>query len=146
MKHVLGYINGTLDYRIVYRKDAGSVKPVGYVDSDYGGEMDSRRSTSGYVFLMAGGPVAWSSKCQPTVATSTTEAEYMAMARGAQQAMWMKNFLSEVFMEQEPPFTIHADNTSAIALTKSTKGHTRAKHIDIKHHYFSPTPCWSPQS
>lgn len=78
--HVLGYVKGTFKYRITYSKDfRGQGKPIGYVDVDYGGDLDTWRSTSGYVFLMAGGAVLWSSKHQNTVALSTTEAEYMAM-------------------------------------------------------------------
>lgn len=134
--HVLAYVKGTLNYRIVYSKDlGGSTKPVGYVDADYGGDLDTRRSTSGYIYMMAGGPVSWSSKHQQTVAFSTTEAEYMAMTRGSQQALWMHNFLSEINLKQLLPVQLHVDNTSSITLAQSTKGHAHAKHIDIRHHY-----------
>ena len=85
--------------------------------------------------MMAGGPVSWSSKRQQTVALSTTEAEYMAMMRGCQQALWMHNFMSEIGITQPLPATLKVDNSSSIALAKSTKGHWRAKHIDIRHHY-----------
>ena len=82
--HVLVYVKGTLDYRIVYSKElGGSIKPTGYVDSDYGGDLDTRCSTSGYVFMMAGGPVSWSSKCQQTVLLLTTEAKYISMMRSS---------------------------------------------------------------
>ncbi|GLB45567.1 putative reverse transcriptase (RNA-dependent DNA polymerase) [Lyophyllum shimeji] len=120
---------------LLHTGDTGSIKPVGYVDADYGGDFDTRRSTSGYVFMMANGPVSWSSKRQPTVALSTTEAEYMALTRGAQQALWMHNFLFEIDLPQNLPATLHVDNTSSISLAQSTKGHARAKHIDIRHHY-----------
>lgn len=134
--HILAYVKGTLDFKIVYAQNlGGSIKPLGYVDSDYGGDLDTRRSTSGYIFLMAGGPVSWSSKRQQTVALLTTEAEYITTTRGAQQALWMFNFLSEVNFEQPRPATLRVDNDSSIALARSTKGHARAKHIDIRHHY-----------
>lgn len=134
--HVLAYVKGTLDYQILYSRDlGGAIKPIGYVDSDYGGDLDTRRSTSGYIFMMAGGPVSWSSKRQQTVALSTTEAEYMAMTRGSQQALWMHNFLVEVDLTQPLPAKLMVDNDSSIALAQSTKGHARAKHIDIRHHY-----------
>lgn len=135
MTHVLGYVKATLDYKITYHRDKGSLKPLGYVDADHGGDLDMCRSTGGYVFLMAGGPVSWSSKRQPTVSLSTTEAEYMAMTRGSQQALWMYNFLSEIDVPQQFPLVLRADNSSAISLAQSTKGHSRAKHIDIRHHY-----------
>ena len=57
--HVLAYVKGTLDYCIVYSKTLGGlIKPTGYVDADYGGDLNTRRSTSGYIFMMAGGPVS----------------------------------------------------------------------------------------
>ena len=136
MLHVLGYIKGTLNYRITYVwGSAGGLKPVGYVDSDYAGNPDTRQSTSGYIFLMAGGAVSWSSKRQPTVATSTTKAEYMALSQAAQQAMWMYSFMSKVGLEQELLATLNGDNMSLIAMTANNKEHSRAKHIDVRHHY-----------
>jgi hypothetical protein len=105
------------------------------VDADYGGCRDTRRSTSGYVFLMAGAPVTWSSKRQTTVALSTVEAEYVAMSRCAQQMVWMHNWLSEVEVAYSVPGQISGDNCGAIALTKNTKDHGKVKHIDIRHHY-----------
>ena len=86
LSHVMQYVNGTLDYCITYRQGI-NIKPMGFVDSDYGGDLDTRRSTGGYVFTMAGGAVLWSSKRQPTVALSTTEAEYMALTCSTQQAL-----------------------------------------------------------
>lgn len=85
--------------------------------------------------MMAGGPVSWSSKHQQTVALSTTEAEYMAMMHGSQQALWMHNFLAEIGLGQPLPAKLFVDNNSSIALAQSTKGHACAKHIDIRHHY-----------
>ena len=84
---------------------------------------------------MAGGPVSWGSKLQATVALSTAKAEYVAITRAAQQALWMHAFLGEIGLEQQFPITLYSDNASAIALALSTKGHQRAKHIDIRHHY-----------
>lgn len=134
--HVLGYVKGTLDYKITYsRTKGGSVKPVEYVDVDFGGDYNTQRSTGGYIFMVASRLVSWSSKRQPTVALSTMEAEYMALTRGAQQGLWMYNFLMEIDLPQLLPITLYADNRSAIALAQSTKGHSQAKYIDIRHHY-----------
>lgn len=133
--HLAGYLRGSIDRCITYHRGEGGLKPSGYVDADYGGDMDTRCSTSGHVFTMAGGPVSWASKLQPTVALSTAEAEYMGFTRAAQQVIWMGSFLEEVGLPQEFPFTILTDNSSAIALATSTKSHARAKHIDIRYHY-----------
>ena len=105
------------------------------MDADYGGCRDTRRSTSGYVFTMSGGPVTWSSKRQATVALSTVEAEYVAMSRCAQQMVWMQSWLDEVEIPHTLPGLIKGDNRGAIALTKNTKDHGKVKHIDICHHY-----------
>lgn len=134
MKHTLCYLRGTLDYRIVYRK-GGSLKPLGFVDADYGGYADTRRSTSGELYVMAGGLVAWGAHHERTVALSTAEAEYMAGARGARQLEWMYSFMAELNLTQPRPATLRCDNQAAIALAQSSKGHSRVKHIDIRHHY-----------
>ena len=132
--HVIGYIKNTLDYGLTYSRGC-DISPTAFVDADYGGCRDTRRSTSGYVFMMAGGAVTWSSKRQATVALSTVEAEYVAMSRCAQQMAWMHSWLDEVEMEYTLPGMIRGDNCGAIALTKNTKDHGKIKHIDIRHHY-----------
>ena len=132
--HVIGYIKNTITYGLTYSRDS-DLSPTGFVDADYGGCRDTRRSTSGFVFLMAGGPVSWSSKRQATVALSTVEAEYVAMSRCAQQLVWMHSWLDEVQIEYSLPGVIRGDNRGAIALTKNTWDHGKIKHIDIRHHY-----------
>ena len=132
--HVIGYIKNTLDYGLTYSRDY-EISPVAFVDADYGGCRDTRRSTSGYIFTMSGGPVTWSSKRQATVALSTIEAEYVAMSRCAQQMVWMQSWLDEVEIPHTLPGWIKGDNRGAIALTKNTKDHGKVKHIDIRHHY-----------
>jgi Reverse transcriptase (RNA-dependent DNA polymerase)/GAG-pre-integrase domain/gag-polypeptide of LTR copia-type len=132
--HVVGYIKNTLDYGLTYSRDF-SLSPTAFVDADYGGCKDTRRSTSGYIFMMAGGPVSWSSKRQATVALSTVEAEYVAMSRCAQQMAWMQSWLNEIEIQHSLPGLIKGDNRGAIALTKNTRDHGKVKHIDIRHHY-----------
>jgi Reverse transcriptase (RNA-dependent DNA polymerase)/GAG-pre-integrase domain/gag-polypeptide of LTR copia-type len=134
LMHVIGYIKNTLDYGLTYYRDS-DLSPIAYVDADYGGCRDTRRSTSGYVFIMAGGAVTWSSKRQTTVALSTVEAEYVAMSRCAQQMTWMQSWMSEANIKYELPGIIRGDNRGAIALTKNTRDHGKVKHIDIRHHY-----------
>jgi hypothetical protein len=136
VQHLLAYVKGTIDYKITYRRGVGSgIKPIGYVDADYAGDLETRRSTSGEVFMMSGGPVSWSSKKQATVALSTVEAEYVALTRSAKQAVWMYSFLGELAMPQEKPAVLHCDNMGATSLAKDAKGHARVKHIDIREHY-----------
>ncbi len=132
--HVVGYIRNTIDYGLTYSRDA-DLTPLAYVDADYGGCRNTRRSTLGFVFTMAGGAVTWSSKRQATVALSTVEAKYVVMSRCVQQMVWMQTWLDEVEIEHIEPGVIKGDSRRAIALAKTTKDHGKVKHIDIRHHY-----------
>ena len=134
LMHVIRYIKNTIDYGLTYSRD-GDISPTAFVDADYGGCQDTRRSTSGYVFTMAGGAVSWSSKWQTTVALSTVEAEYVTMSRCAQQMVWMQSWLDEVEVEHTWLGLIKGDSRGAIALTKNMKDHGKIKHINIRHHY-----------
>jgi len=114
LMHVIGYIKNTSDYRLTYSHDT-ALTPVAYVDADYEGCQDTKRSTLGFVFTMSGGPVTWSSKWQATVALSTVEAEYVAMLRCAQQMKWMQSWLDEVNVRHEKPGNTkdHGDKLAA---------------------------------
>ena len=82
MKWVLHYIKGTIDVGLIFEKDStGKQKCVGYADSDYAGDLNKCRSTTGYVFTLSQLPVSWCAILQSTIALSTTEAEYMAMTK-----------------------------------------------------------------
>jgi hypothetical protein len=77
-RHLLRYLRGTSDLCLTFDATSGKRIVLGYADADWGGCLDTRRSTTGYLFRTFGGPVAWKSKRQATTALSTTEAEYMA--------------------------------------------------------------------
>ena len=100
--HVIGYIKNTLDYGLTYSCDF-ELSLHAFIDADYGGCRDTQRLTSGYIFMMASGPVTWSSKHQATVTLSTVEAKYVAMSRCAQQMIWMHSWLGEVEVEYSTP-------------------------------------------
>lgn len=87
-KGLLRYVASTQEHGIVFDKDPGLV--IGYCDADYAGDLDTRRSTTGFVFILHGGAIAWLSKRQPTVAASTTEAECFAAALAAREALWLR--------------------------------------------------------
>lgn len=127
------YIKGTSDYALTFR----AVKQtVGYCDADWGGDLDTRRSTTGYLFKIFGGVVSWRSRRQPTVALSTTEAEYMASADAARQAVWFRQLLDDLQLGLgKDPFPIMNDNAGTIALSKNPVYHERSKHIGLRHHY-----------
>jgi hypothetical protein len=132
--HLVRYIIGTKDYGITYYCDTpGGLNPITYTDSDYAACLDSRRSTSGVATKMAGGPTFWMSKRQDVVALSTTEAEYIALAKGAPR--WTHNFLAEIGHPQPLLSKVCADNKGSIAISENPKFHSRVKHIDIRFHY-----------
>ena len=108
---------------------------TGYVDSDWAGSVDDRKSTSGYVFHMGSGAISWASKKQPVVSLSIVEAEYVAAIAEECQAVWLRRVLRDLCHEQEEGTTIYCDNSSAIALSKNSVFHKRTKHIDTKFHF-----------
>lgn len=133
-KRVLRYMKGTLGFGVFYRRKEVSELMV-YTDSDYAGDIDDRRSTSGYAFLLSGGAVAWASKKQPVVTLSTIEAEFVAAAYCACQCVWMRRILEEFGLAQSGSTTIMCDNSSAIKLSKNPVLHGRSKHIDVRFHF-----------
>jgi hypothetical protein len=136
VKRVFRYIASTLDMGLVFR---GELQPLeGYTDSDWAGDQDTRRSTSGYVFNLGSAAVSWSSKRQPTVALSTCEAEYVGQKNAAKEAVWLQRFLKQIDPNQDPGLgatIIYGDNQGAIALAKNAQYHGRTKHIDADVHF-----------
>ena len=125
------YVHGTANYGVYFGAEQGL---QGYCDSDYAGDIDTRRSTSGFVFTLHGGAVSWSSRLQPTVAVSTTEAEYMAAAYAVKEGLWLRNLLYD-FGRDVTPVKIFCDNQGAIKLLKHAIASLRSKHIDVLHHF-----------
>lgn len=133
-KRVLRYLKGTMDLGIWYKK-GGSGELLVYTDNDFAREIDIRKSTSGYVFVMDGAAVAWSSKKQHIVTLSSTEAEYVAASACACQAIWFKRILEELGHELEGSTFILCDNTSTIKLSKNPVFNGRCKHIGVRFHF-----------
>jgi ribonuclease HI len=132
---VLRYLQGTSCLGLKYQSDGtDSAQIVGYCDASWANDPDTRKSVTGYVFFLAGGPISWSSKRQPTVALSTAEAEYMALSAAAQEAKWLSMFMGELGFQQDT-ITIYSDNQSAIAIANNPVHHARTKHIDLRHHF-----------
>lgn len=134
LKRLLRYLKGTTMFGILYTK-GGASECIGFSDADWAGDTNDRKSTSGYVFMLNGGAVSWSSKKQKCVALSTAEAEYVALSSAAQESIWLRQLLMELGSSPETPTVIFEDNLSTIAMTKNPQFHGRAKHIDIKHHF-----------
>lgn len=99
-KRLLRYLKGTTGLGIFYKK-GGCKELIAYTDTDFAGDLDDRKSTSGYVFFLGSGAVSWSSKKQPVVSLSTTEAEYIAAASCACQCVWLRRILEKLGHMQE---------------------------------------------
>ena len=129
---ILWYLRKTVDYVLVFRGQLTTLS--GYSDSDWAGDYDTRKSTSGFIFGVGSAAISWSSKLQPTVTLSTCEAEYIGQTNATKEAIWLRRLLNEIRPEtaNEPQATIiYCDNQGAIALAKNPQFHARTKHIDI---------------
>jgi hypothetical protein len=132
-KRTIAYMKGTKDTELVLGgNNIGQL--IGYVDSDYAGDVDTRRSTTGYAFLWRESLISWGSTRQATVATSTCEAEYMSLSEAAKEGIWLESFIGELG-ENKKGFTLLCDNQGAIALAENPSRHRRTKHIDIRYHF-----------
>nr|GFC33100.1 putative RNA-directed DNA polymerase [Tanacetum cinerariifolium] len=129
-KKILRYLQGTSNYGIWYKR-GGEGKMEVFTDSDFGGDADDYKSTSGYVVLWDGAIVAWQSKKQSIVTLSSTEAEYVAASMCACQVIWIKGVLDDLGVGGKKCTTIWCDNNSTIKLSKHTVFHGRCKHIGV---------------
>jgi hypothetical protein len=132
-KKILRYLQGTKEYMLTYRR-LNHLEVLGYSGSDYAGCIDTRKSTFGYVFLLAGGAVSWKSSKQSIIATSTMEAEFVACFEATIQALWLRSFISRFSLVDniEMPLRIYCDNLTDVFFSKNEKYSKGAKHMDLK--------------
>jgi len=105
-----------------------------FVDADYAGDPESRKSTSGFLMMMGSTPTSWFSKLQHCVSTSTAEAEYYSLSECAKHALWYKNLLSELNINLKD-ITIFVDNKATIYNSENVSINPKSKHIDIRFHH-----------
>ena len=151
-KQVLCYLKGTSDYTIQYSTDKSPIGNVfgfsrgigmrptgdsieGFSDSDWAGCVDTRQSTSGFVWIMGGGAICWRSKLQSIVALSSTEAEYVGATPAVQEVVWLRDLLCGLGIIDSSPSVLHMDNRGAVSLTRGAGDSNRTKHIDIRYHF-----------
>ena len=110
VKKVFRYLQGTKDHMLTFKK-SDQLQVIGYSDSDFAGCPDDRKSTSGFIFMMAGGAISWKSVKQTLTATSTMEAEYVACYEATCQAVWLKNLISgfQIVESISRPLVIYCD-------------------------------------
>ena len=139
LKALMRYVRSSLSLRLRFGRGR-NLDLVVYTDADWAGQKSDRKSTSGGVAMLYGGPVCWLSKVQRSVATSSTESEYIAQSTNAKTTQWLAQILRdieclELIREDGKTVQMLADNQGAIALAKNPHLHERSRHIDICHHY-----------
>lgn len=132
VKWIFRYLRGTSKLCLTFGRCKCYL--AGYTDADMAGDLDSRKSTSGYIFTFSGGAISWQSRLQKCVSLSTTEAEYVAATEAGKEMLWLKRFLQELGIQQEE-YIISCDSQSALDLSKNTMYHSRTKHIDVRYHW-----------
>lgn len=133
VKWLLRYVKGSSELNLVFTRSK-DFRIQGYCDSDFAGDLDKKRSISGYVFTVGGNTISWKSGLQPVVALSTTEAEYIALSEAVKEAIWIKGLLNDMGFKQETA-TVWCDSQSAICLSKNNTFHERTKHVAVKYHF-----------
>ena len=137
-KQILRYLKGTHDRGIHFTepecKTNDKVDIIAFVDSDWAGCPDTRRSTIGFVVHLCGGPVAWKSDLKKTLALSSCEAEFMGLTDVAREVIWLCRFLDEIGVEYNIP-KIYCDSASAIKWAEDPVQHQRNKHVELKYYY-----------
>lgn len=132
LKRILRYVSGTLNLELFFDKNIG-IELIGYADADWAGDESDRKSTSGHIFKVFGSTVCWSTRKQSTVAVSSTEAEYVALAEAAKESIWLSNLLDDLGIAKTIT-VIYEDNQSCIKLTEKWE-HKRLKHVDVKFNF-----------
>jgi ribonuclease HI len=120
---------------ITYQGSPSPNEPIGYSDASFATDPDDRKSTSGYVFILANGPISWQSNKQSTVALSTMEAEYIALSEAAKEAKFLRHLISTINKPITGPTIVKTDSQAALERFKNNIRHARTKHIDTRHHF-----------
>jgi hypothetical protein len=131
LRHLAGYLLHTINVGLHLGRNSDIVM---YADSDFASCVDTRRSHTGWVFVFFGAAVCWQSKCQTTVAVSTTEAEYQAVSSSAREALWLRQLLPSMGIQLKQ-FMIRTDSMGALNSLKNPQITQRTKHIDVQHHF-----------
>ena len=133
VKHIMRYLQGTINFGLKYEKVGLDLH--GFTDSNWGGSVKDRKSTSGCCFSLGSMIISWICRKQSSVAQSSTEAEYIATTMASREAIWLRKLLVGLFGQATNPTIIHCDNQSSIKLSVNPTFHDKSKHIEIPYHY-----------
>lgn len=132
VKWIFRYLRGNSSLSLCFTKSEKGLQ--GYVDANNGGDIDSTKSTTGYVYTFGGTAICWASKLQKIVSLSSCEAEYVAVTEATKEMMWLQSFLQELDHDQGKS-VLYCDSKSAIDLAKNPVYHARTKHIHRRYHF-----------
>lgn len=135
LKRVIRYLKGTKSKRLKLNSDSKMDQLLGYADANWAENPSDRKSNSGYVFMLFGGPISWCCRKQTCVSLSSTEAEYVALAEACQEAVCLIRLLKDFQHNNQLPITMYEDNQSCLKILETRRFSNRTKHIDVKHHY-----------
>jgi hypothetical protein len=132
-KRVLRYLQRTKNYMLTYRR-SDKLEVIGYTDSDFTGCVDRLKSTSDYIFMLAGGAISWRSAKQSMIASSTMAAEFIACFEAPNNEIWLRNFVTGLHIVDtiKLPLKLYYDNCSAVLYSNNNRSSSKSKHIDIK--------------
>lgn len=133
-KRIIKYLKGTQNFALCYGPTSQPNILTTYSDADYAGDIDDRKSRSGCVLMLNGGPISWLSRKQTCTASSTIESEYIAACLASKETVWCRRLLRELTFIQPGPTRLLCDNQSAIRLVYNPEYHKRTKHIDVAFH------------
>lgn len=132
-KRIIRYLLGTKDWKLQFTGTGGDL--IGYCDADWAGDQESRKSTSGFCFLLGGAAISWTSRRQSSVTLSSMEAEYTSLSEACREAVWLRKLLYEMGSIQKTATVIHEDNQGCIAFVHSERVTKRSKHIETREHF-----------
>ena len=133
LARLMKYLRGTMNYGILYSGFPAVLE--GYNDANWISDSDEIKSTSGYVFTLGGGVVAWKSSKQTLIASSTMESEFIALESAGKETKWLKNFLSGIplGMQPTPLVLMHCDCQAATSIAKNKAFNGKNRHIRLRH-------------
>src|SRR6266576_6337808 len=131
---LLAYLKGTIGMKLHFRVDERKML-TGYVDADWAGNPSDRKSTSGFIFMLYGAAISWSSRKQSLVALSTSESEYIALSAAIQEGQFLVNLVEDFGIAMNRPITLYEDNNACISIAENANTTKRSKHFSVRYFY-----------
>jgi len=133
-KKILRYLSGTIDHGLFFEADSNN-KFYTYADANWRRNVDTRRSISGILHKLGNSSISWSSRMQPTVSLSSTEAKYRVLIDAAKDTTYFRRLMNELRIDTQEPTQLMNDNQSCIKLVKNPVMHAKTKHIELQHYF-----------